>query len=120
MRHEICVCLRANYVFKFSDFRVLAPVFVSHCVRPEAQLARGAALPSNDRRGLRVIDLVGDDECIPDSIEDQSVDLVISNMSLHWVNDLPGTFARVRRVLKPDGVFLASMCEIHERDGICH
>jgi NADH dehydrogenase [ubiquinone] 1 alpha subcomplex assembly factor 5 len=32
-------------------------------------------------------------------------------MSLHWVNDLPGTFARVRRVLKPDGVFLASMCE---------
>lgn len=38
-----------------------------------------------------------------------SVDLVMSSCSLHWVNDLPGVFAEVRRILKPDGVFLAAM-----------
>src|SRR3546814_2626936 len=29
--------------------------------------------------------------------------------SLHLVNDVPGTLAQVRRVLKPDGLFLAAM-----------
>jgi NADH dehydrogenase [ubiquinone] 1 alpha subcomplex assembly factor 5 len=32
-----------------------------------------------------------------------------SNLSLHWVNDLPQAMTQVRGVLKPDGVFLASM-----------
>lgn len=36
-------------------------------------------------------------------------DLVISNLALHWINDLPGVLVRVRRVLKPEGLFLASM-----------
>ncbi len=39
---------------------------------------------------------------------DNSVDLVISCMSLHWVNDLPGLLHEVRRILKPNGLFLAS------------
>ncbi len=36
-------------------------------------------------------------------------DLVISGLSLHWVNDLPGTLLQVRRTLAPDGLFLATM-----------
>lgn len=36
-------------------------------------------------------------------------DLVVSNMSLHWVNDLPGALVQIRRVLKPDGLFLAAL-----------
>lgn len=32
-----------------------------------------------------------------------------SNLSLHWVNDLPGAMQQACRALKPDGVFLASM-----------
>lgn len=36
-------------------------------------------------------------------------DLAISNMSLHWVNDLPGTLIQIRRALKPDGLFLAAL-----------
>lgn len=39
----------------------------------------------------------------------QSFDLVIANLSLHWVNDLPGVFSQIRHVLRPDGLFLASM-----------
>jgi SAM-dependent methyltransferase len=30
-------------------------------------------------------------------------------MSLHWVNDLPGTLAQIRAALRPDGLFLAAM-----------
>jgi len=39
----------------------------------------------------------------------ESVDLVISSMSAHWVNDLPGYFTSVRKSLKPDGAFLCAM-----------
>lgn len=35
--------------------------------------------------------------------------MVVSNLALHWVNDLPGCLAQVRQALKPDGLFLASM-----------
>lgn len=35
--------------------------------------------------------------------------MVISCLSLHWVNDLPGCFRRIRKGLKPDGVFIASL-----------
>ena len=34
---------------------------------------------------------------------------MLSCLSLHWVNDLPGTLVQVRRALKPDGLFLAAM-----------
>lgn len=36
-------------------------------------------------------------------------DLAISCMSLHWVNDLPGTLAQIRAALEPGGVFLGAM-----------
>lgn len=41
--------------------------------------------------------------------EPNSLDLVVSSLSLHWVNDLPGCFSSVIKSLKEDGVFLASM-----------
>ncbi len=39
---------------------------------------------------------------------EQSFDLVASALSLHWVNDLLGTLIQIRRILKPDGLFLAA------------
>ena len=51
--------------------------------------------------------LVADEEWLP--FASASFDLVLSNLSLHWVNDLPGTLIQIRRILKPDGLFLASM-----------
>lgn len=41
--------------------------------------------------------------------EENSLDLVISSLSLHWVNNLPGAFGNILKALKPDGVFLASV-----------
>jgi SAM-dependent methyltransferase len=38
-----------------------------------------------------------------------SLDLVISALGLHFVNDLPGVMAQIGRALKPDGLLLAAM-----------
>jgi len=51
--------------------------------------------------------LAADEEWLP--FADDSFDLVLSCLSLHWVNDLPGALVQIRRVLKPDGLFLAVM-----------
>ena len=51
--------------------------------------------------------LVCDEEALP--FAPQSLDLVVSALSLQFVNDLPGTLLQVRRALKPDGLFLAAM-----------
>jgi NADH dehydrogenase [ubiquinone] 1 alpha subcomplex assembly factor 5 len=51
--------------------------------------------------------LAADEEWLP--FADDSFDLVISNLSLHWVNDLPGTLVQIRRILKPDGMLLVAM-----------
>ncbi len=40
---------------------------------------------------------------------DSSVDLVTSSLGLHWVNDLPGVFREVHRVLRPEGAFLGAV-----------
>jgi SAM-dependent methyltransferase len=51
--------------------------------------------------------LVADEEALP--FAESSLDLVLSVLSLHWVNDLPGTLLQIARMLKPDGLFLAAM-----------
>lgn len=38
-----------------------------------------------------------------------SFDLAIASVSLHWVNDLPGALLQIRRSLRQDGLFLASI-----------
>ena len=60
-------------------------------------LARGGS-------GLRV---VADEEFQP--FAEATFDLVVSALSLHWVNDLPGALLQARRALKPDGLFLSAM-----------
>jgi SAM-dependent methyltransferase len=51
--------------------------------------------------------VVADEEALP--FRDGSLDLVVSALSLQFVNDLPGTLVQIRRALKPDGLFLAAM-----------
>lgn len=36
-------------------------------------------------------------------------DLALSLFSLQWINDLPGALIQVRRLLRPDGLFLAAL-----------
>jgi SAM-dependent methyltransferase len=48
-----------------------------------------------------------DEEALP--FRNQSLDLVVSGLSLHLVNDLPGALVQILRALKPDGLFLAAL-----------
>ena len=52
-------------------------------------------------------DIAMDEESLP--FATQSFDLATSLLTLHWVNDLPGALAQIRRSLRPDGLFLAAM-----------
>lgn len=54
--------------------------------------------------GLAVI---CDPEWLP--FGNEKLDLVVSVLDLHWVNDLPGTLMQIRRALRPDGLFIGAM-----------
>lgn len=62
------------------------------------RMAAPRALGDAAAPGLAALDL-------PDS----SADLVVSLMTLHWANDLPGALSQIRRALKPDGLFLGTL-----------
>ena len=53
------------------------------------------------------LNVQADEEFLP--YRPESLDLVLSNLSLHWVNDLPGALVQIRNSLKPDGLFLGAM-----------
>ena len=57
--------------------------------------------------GERAVDVVLDDEAIP--FDPESFDLVISLLSLHSANDLPGALIQTKRILKPDGLFMGAL-----------
>jgi SAM-dependent methyltransferase len=51
--------------------------------------------------------VVADEEWLP--YPPESFDLIVSSLSLHWVNDLPGALVQIRRSLKPDGLFIGAL-----------
>lgn len=51
--------------------------------------------------------IVCDEEFLP--FAHGRLDLVVSSMSLHAVNDLPGALVQIRKALRPDGLFLAAL-----------
>ena len=66
------------------------------CDLSPAMVARAPSLP-----------VCADEEALP--FKDGAFDLVVSGLSLHWTNDLPGALIQIRRALKPDGLFLAAL-----------
>jgi SAM-dependent methyltransferase len=51
--------------------------------------------------------VIADEEALP--FRDASLDLVVSGLTLHFANDLPGVLAQICRALKPDGLFVAAL-----------
>lgn len=64
-------------------------------------------LRTNAAGDCAMLAVVSDAEALP--FRDASLDLVVSGLSLQFVNDLPGTLIQIRRVLKPDGLFMAAL-----------
>ncbi|GAA5885508.1 hypothetical protein JCM16303_002234 [Sporobolomyces ruberrimus] len=50
-----------------------------------------------------------DEEELASRFEENSHDAIMSCLSLHWINDLPGALIQIKRTLRPDGVFIGSM-----------
>lgn len=72
----------------------------------ESLLYRDADLPFNNDIAI-TRQVLNDEETIP--YEANSFDLVLSSMSLHWINDLPGVLAQINNILKPDCPFMGAM-----------
>jgi len=70
----------------------------------QTDLSSAMARQAADGSGLA---LAADEEALP--FAPASFDLVLSSLSLHWVNDLPGALFQIHQILKPDGLFLAAM-----------
>ncbi|MGD9658342.1 MAG: methyltransferase domain-containing protein [Methylocystis sp.] len=77
---------------------------------PSAHFAQ-AVIASGRARPLRASghsgDVIIDEETPP--FAPGSFDLIVSGMALQWVNDLPGALAQARRMLAPDGLFIACL-----------
>jgi NADH dehydrogenase [ubiquinone] 1 alpha subcomplex assembly factor 5 len=83
---------------------------------------RGVVAPLLRARGIEVVScdlsfgmaslggglaVAADEEFLP--FADGGFDLIVASLSLHWVNDLPGALLQLRRALRPEGLFLASL-----------
>jgi SAM-dependent methyltransferase len=66
-------------------------------------IAAGPCPPS----AMNALAVVADEEALP--FRDESLDLVVSALSLQFVNDLPGALVQIRRALRPDGLLLAAL-----------
>lgn len=58
-------------------------------------------------KGVKCTKMIIDEENL--SFEPNSVDVFLSCLSLHWVNDLPGTLSQILKCLKNDGVLIATL-----------
>ena len=73
-----------------------------------------AAMATGKIGTIERVDVVGDADTIATDfeevpIEPDSTNLVLAPLGLHLANDLPGSLIRIRRALKPDGLFLAAI-----------
>jgi NADH dehydrogenase [ubiquinone] 1 alpha subcomplex assembly factor 5 len=75
-----------------------------HVDSSQAQLDAVAAVPAAP--GVEREFVCADEEQLP--LAHGSVDLVVSCLGLHWLNDLPGAMVQCRRTLRPDGLFLSA------------
>ncbi len=67
----------------------------------------GRGIPHIDSGGKTRTYIIADEEALPFAPE--SLDLAVSGLALHHVNDLPGCLVQIRRALKPDGLLLAAL-----------
>ncbi len=65
------------------------------------------AMARRARSANGLASLCADEEALP--FGPARFDLVASNLSLHWVNDLPGALIQIKQALMPDGLFLACL-----------
>lgn len=84
-----------------------------HLYDPHPSLLNRDDSSLDSSSGCRIIRTVGS-ECLYDSSNQlpfpkEHFDLALTNLALHWVNDLAGCIGEVKRILKPDSPFVGAM-----------
>jgi len=74
------------------------------CDLSEALVRRSKGAPENELPTLRII---SDEELV--TFRSESIDLITSCLSAHWINDLPSWFRRCLNILRPDGCIIGAM-----------
>ncbi|RYC63195.1 hypothetical protein CHU98_g3019 [Xylaria longipes] len=72
----------------------------------ESMLYRDADLEFNKQINM-TREVLANEETLP--YDANTFDLVLSSLSMHWINDLPGVLAQINNVLKPDCAFIGAM-----------
>eukprot|EP00051_Salpingoeca_urceolata_P009476 m.114999 g.114999 ORF g.114999 m.114999 type:complete len:247 (+) comp16322_c0_seq3:121-861(+) len=73
----------------------------------QCDLSQGMLDAFDDETRDKEYQVCCDDEALP--FDDNTFDIVVSSLNLHWVNDLPGVLGKVKKILKPDGPFVGAM-----------
>jgi SAM-dependent methyltransferase len=73
----------------------------------QGRMAQTAIHVSGEAAASALPNVIADEEALP--LADASLDLAVSALALHHVNDLPGALIQIRCALKPDGLFLAAL-----------
>ncbi|CAJ2511231.1 Uu.00g068560.m01.CDS01 [Anthostomella pinea] len=72
----------------------------------ESMLYRDTEMDFNQQLDI-TRSVLTDEETLP--FEANTFDLVLSSLSMHWTNDLPGVLAQINNILKPDCAFIGAM-----------
>ncbi|PIL37539.1 hypothetical protein GSI_01233 [Ganoderma sinense ZZ0214-1] len=64
---------------------------------------------ADDEFDVQVERIQADEENLLQVIPQNSQEAIVSCLSLHWVNDLPGALVQIKEALQPDGVFLGAL-----------
>ena len=84
------------------------PTVVDLSPHPGVFAAALADSGGSDRVGpARAVAATPGETALP--VTDGSADLIVSILGLHWIDDLPGALAQIRRALRPDGLFLGAL-----------
>uniref|UniRef100_A0A914UKS4 Arginine-hydroxylase NDUFAF5, mitochondrial n=1 Tax=Plectus sambesii TaxID=2011161 RepID=A0A914UKS4_9BILA len=73
----------------------------------QADMSASLVGRSNVSEEVPTLKVVCDEELVP--FRANSIDLIVSSLSAHWINDLPTWFRRCYEVLRPDSVMIGAM-----------
>jgi SAM-dependent methyltransferase len=80
---------------------------ISNIVVREAGAKLGHIVRGDHTHGIEALDLLCDEEFLP--FAENSFDFIFSGLTLHGVNAIPKTLMDIKRLLRPDGLFICAL-----------
>ncbi|KIK67615.1 hypothetical protein GYMLUDRAFT_215751 [Collybiopsis luxurians FD-317 M1] len=88
--------------------KLLVPETTKKCIMIDSSHEALHRDPDSDFE-VEVERIHADEENLLETLQPNSQEAIVSCLSLHWVNDLPGVLVQIKEALRPDGLFLGAM-----------